>query len=53
MGMNMSKLSIPTIENSSATLDRGRRQWLLVNRNAQAARGAPLVTMKIMEKTAL
>ena len=52
-GMNISRFKIPTTENSSPTLERGLRQWLLVNRNATDTNGAALVTMKIKEKTAM
>ena len=51
--MNIRRFKIPTTENNSATLERGLRQWLLVNRNATETRGAALVTMKIKEKTAM
>ena len=52
-GMNIRRFKILTIENSSATRERGLRQWLLVNRNANDTRGAPLVTMNTMEKMAM
>ena len=34
-----------TSEKTSAIRDRGRRQWLLVNRKAQAASGADAVSV--------
>ena len=49
--MNINMFNIPTMANNSETRDNGRRQWLLVNRNATAANGAPLVTINTMEKT--
>jgi len=39
-GMNSRILTMLTREKISAMRDRGRRQWLLVNRKAQAASGA-------------
>ena len=53
MGMKSRTLRTPTTAKSSATRDRGRRQWLLVNRKAAVASGAPLVTMKTKEKAAM
>ena len=53
IGMNVMMLNIPTTANSSDTRERGRRQWLLVNRNATAAIGAALVIMKMYEKVAM
>ena len=51
--MNINKFNIPTIANNSETRDNGRRQWLLVNRNATETRGAAPVTMKTIENTAM
>ena len=50
-GMNINTFRTPTIANNSDTRESGLRQWLLVNLKATAANGAPLVTMKTMEKT--
>ena len=44
-GINMMTFRTPSRANNSETRDRGLLQWLLVNRNATAARGAAPVTM--------
>ena len=49
-GMNKMVFITPTTAKSSETRVRGRRQWLLVNRNVTAARGAALVTMNTKKK---
>ena len=41
-----------TSEKSSDTRDSGRRQWLLVNRKAQAASGADDVSVNTKAKAA-
>ena len=51
-GMNIRRVKMLTTENSSAIRERGRLQWLLVNRKATAANGAVPVTMNTNEKTA-
>ena len=53
IGINSNILNTPTMANSSDTLERGRRQWLLVNRNATATNGAELVIMNTKEKAAI
>jgi len=51
-GMNIRRFKIQTIENNSPTLERGLRQWLLVNRNATTTKGPALDIMNTKEKTA-
>ena len=53
IGMNVMMLKMPTTANSSDTRERGRRQWLLVNRKATAATGAAEVIIKTNEKVAM
>ena len=45
-GMNSRMLTMLTTENTSAMRVSGRRQWLLVNRKAQAASGADALSVK-------
>jgi hypothetical protein len=51
-GMSITVESTPMRANNSDTRERGRLQWLLVNRKATAAKGAAPVTMKMNEKIA-
>ena len=51
-GMNSRMLTMLTREKISAMRDRGRRQWLLVNRKAQAASGADAVRVNTKAKAA-
>jgi hypothetical protein len=45
-------LKIPIRENISDTRVKGLRQWLLVTRNIEAARGAAPVTINMNENMA-
>ena len=51
-GMNIRTVKMLTTENSSDIRERGRLQWLLVNRKATAAKGAAPATMNRNEKMA-